>query len=113
MSQRRDSHRQATLFAPPLPEGGTIVIETSTIELDRTAIEGFGDLRPGPFHMMSVTDTGCGMSPETMSHIYEPFFTTKGADRGTGLGLATVYGIVRQSNGVILTSSELDVGSAF
>ena len=96
-----------------MPDGGTLVIETSTVELDSTAVEGFGDIHPGMFHMVSVSDTGCGMSPETMSHIYEPFFTTKGADRGTGLGLATVYGIVRQSSGAIFAASEPGIGSVF
>lgn len=96
-----------------MPDGGTLVVESSTVELDREAVEGFGDIRPGAYSMISVSDTGCGMSAETMSHIYEPFFTTKGADRGTGLGLATVYGIVRQSNGAIFAESEPGVGSVF
>lgn len=96
-----------------MPEGGTLSIETSTVDLDRAAFEGFGDVQPGLFHMVTVTDTGCGMSPETMSHIYEPFFTTKAADRGTGLGLATVYGIVRQSNGAVFAVSEPGEGSVF
>lgn len=96
-----------------MPEGGTLSIETSTMELGQTSVEGFGEIRQGPYHTVSVTDTGCGMTPDTMSHIYEPFFTTKGADRGTGLGLSTVYGIVRQSNGVIFATSEPGIGSVF
>jgi PAS domain S-box-containing protein len=96
-----------------MPGGGILVIETSTVELDQTAVEPFSELQPGMFHMVTVSDTGCGMSPEIMSHIYEPFFTTKGADRGTGLGLATVYGIVRQSSGAIFAVSDPGIGSTF
>jgi two-component system cell cycle sensor histidine kinase/response regulator CckA len=92
--------------------GGRITIETSNVALDTPTVVGLG-LSPGEYIVTSITDTGCGMDDETMSHIFEPFFTTKGQGEGTGLGLATVHGIVEQSNGAIEVSSTLGDGSTF
>jgi PAS domain S-box-containing protein len=96
-----------------MPRGGELVIETSLVELDG----GFGGrdlaVEPGPFVRLAVTDSGEGMEPETLARAFEPFFTTKGPGQGTGLGLATAYGIVKQSGGYIFGSSEPGVGTTF
>lgn len=97
-----------------MPKGGELIIRTANVRLDKTAASQISaSLVPGDYVVLSVTDTGAGMDEETKSHIFEPFFTTKGPGKGTGLGLATVYGIVRQTGGGISVKSEPGRGSTF
>jgi signal transduction histidine kinase/signal recognition particle receptor subunit beta/CheY-like chemotaxis protein len=96
-----------------MPKGGRLIVTTAEVSIDETHIGHNPDARAGRFVRLSVTDTGTGMSPETLERIFEPFFTTKEVGKGTGLGLATVYGIVKQHQGWVEIRSELKVGTTF
>ena len=96
-----------------MPQGGRVVLETAPVVLDQAFVTAHPGSTPGAHVRFSIHDTGCGMGPDVLSHLFEPFFTTKEPGRGTGLGLSTVYGIVKQHRGYIGVASEPGHGSTF
>src|SRR5262249_12992317 len=89
-----------------MPQGGKLTIDTGNIEFDDSAVRLQGVVKPGQYVMLQVSDSGAGMDEEIQRHLFEPFYTTKEPGKGTGLGLATVYGIVKQSGGSIWVESD-------
>jgi CheY-like chemotaxis protein len=96
-----------------MPDGGILRIETANAELKVAHAAGYEPIAPGRYVLLTVSDAGCGIEKEVLSQIFDPFFTTKEAGKGTGLGLATVYGIVKQSGGYVSVDSEVGRGTTF
>ena len=96
-----------------MPNGGKLTLETANVSFDQESVSRYPELKPGDYVMVAITDTGTGMSEEVKARVFEPFFTTKGIGQGTGLGLSTCYGIIKQSGGHISVYSELARGTTF
>src|SRR5207253_9686053 len=96
-----------------MPRGGQLLINTGTVDVDAASLQENPDAKAGLAVFLNVRDTGCGIAPENLSHIFEPFFTTKDVGKGTGLGLATVYAVVKQHGGWIEVESAVGQGTAF
>ena len=96
-----------------MPEGGTLTIGTDVVIVDEARAQRQEGAKPGTYVCLTISDTGCGMTPEVQTQIFEPFFTTKGTGKATGLGLATVHGLVKQHSGWIEVVSEKEAGSQF
>jgi len=121
-------HNLGTVFADPshisqiimnlavnardaMPEGGKLTIETENVAINGAYAETHPWAKPGRYVLLSVADTGCGIPPDVLAHVFEPFFTTKDVDKGTGLGLATVYGLIKQHEGMVNIYSEVGKGT--
>lgn len=103
----------ASNAADAMPDGGRLTIETRNVVLDESYCSNHFELVPGNYALLTVSDTGCGMDPDTVCHIFDPFYTTKAVGKGTGLGLASVYGIVKEHGGLIHCYSEIGQGAVF
>ena len=96
-----------------MPNGGKLTLETANVSFDQESVDRYPELKPGDYVMLAITDTGTGMSEEIKAHVFEPFFSTREVGQGTGLGLSTCYGIIKQSGGHISVYSELAQGATF
>jgi two-component system, cell cycle sensor histidine kinase and response regulator CckA len=96
-----------------MPTGGKLTLETANVSFDQESVDRYPELKAGDYVMLAITDTGAGLSEQAKAHLFEPFFTTKGVGQGTGLGLSTCYGIIKQSGGHISVYSEPGRGTSF
>jgi len=96
-----------------MPDGGLLTIETGNVLVDESILRKDPAAAPGPYVLLQISDNGSGMDEDTLAHVFEPFFTTKEVGKGTGLGLATIYGIVKQNGGLINVESQAGLGTVF